>query len=88
MMNVKEAGMGRKKSQYPPGRHPNTLASLKEKHYEGGRPREFDTPKKARGVTLTDEAWDNIKVLAKERGYRSTSEFLEMLGRGEVKLSA
>ncbi len=80
--------MGRKKSQYPPGRHPNTLASLKEKHYEGGRPCDFETPKKNRSVSLTDKAWENIKITAKKHGYKTTSEFLEMLGRGEIKICA
>ena len=76
--------MARQKSEYSRGRHPNTLATLLENSKNGGRPLAFNSPKKGRSVTMTDEGWEAIKLTAKEHGYKSISEFLERIARGEL----
>ena len=43
--------------------------------------------KKARNLSLTDDAWSNIKVIAKEHNL-SVSELVELIGRGKIKISA
>ncbi len=77
--------MARKK--YTPGEHPNSLANLT---YHKGRKSDFGERKKTRGVSLTDEGWNRMKLLAEEYGCSSVSEFLEKVARGlvEVKASA
>ena len=79
--------MDTKNQKYPRGKHPNTLASLKKNHYHGGRPYEFTSPKKTRSVTVTEEGWENLKILAQKTGCKGISEFLEKVSRGllEVK---
>ncbi len=73
--------------KFPKGQHPNSLANLT---YHKGRKSNYGTPKSKRGVTLTDEGWNGIKVLAEQHGCSSVSDFLEKVGRGlvEVKASA
>ena len=80
--------MENKAKKYPRGKHPNSLASLKESPRNGGRPRQFDGQKKSRSLSMTDEGWQGMKEAAKQYGYKSLSEFLEKWGRGEIKVSA
>jgi hypothetical protein len=73
--------------KYSHGQHPNSLSNLT---YHQGRKTDFEQRKKTRGVSLTDEGWENMKSLAREHGCSSVSDFLEKIARGimEVKLSA
>lgn len=73
--------MGRKKITFPPGQHPNSLDNLR---YHEGRPQVYDEPKKQRNVTVTDKGWKGAREAIKSAGYDSLSEFLELLGRGEI----
>ena len=65
------------------GKHPNSLDNLT---YNGGRPKHYDSSKKTRTVTVTEEGWLGLDQLAKQHGFSSRSELLEKLGRGIVKL--
>ena len=73
--------------KYSKGEHPNSLSNLT---YHQGRKSDFGQRKKTRGVSLTDEGWENMKLLASEHGCSSVSDFLEKIARGimEVKISA
>jgi hypothetical protein len=73
--------------KYSQGQHPNSLSNLT---YRQGRKRDFEQRKKTRGVSLTDEGWENMKSLANKHGCSSVSDFLEKIARGimEVKISA
>ncbi len=73
--------------KYTQGQNPRSLANLT---YHQGRKSDFGERKKTRGVSLTDEGWNNMKLLAKEYGCSSVSDFLEKVARGlvEVKASA
>ncbi len=79
--------MEKKQTKYARGKHPNSLASLKKSSHSG-RPCQFNAPKKTRSITMTDEGWEGVKLAAKENGFKTLSEFLERVGRGEVKISA
>jgi hypothetical protein len=65
------------------GKHPNSLKNLT---YNGGRPKQYDSSKKTRTVTVTEEGWVGFDKLAKQHGCSSRSELLEQLGRGIIKL--
>ncbi|WP_238569034.1 hypothetical protein [Xenococcus sp. PCC 7305] len=65
------------------GRHPNSLDNLT---YNGGRPTQYDSSKKTRSVTVTEEGWVGFSQLAKQHGCSSRSELVEKLGRGIIKL--
>lgn len=67
------------------GKHPNSLENLT---YNGGRPTQYDSNKKTRTVTVTEEGWIGFDKLAKQYGCSSKSELLEKLGRGIIKLQA
>ncbi len=73
--------------KYTQGQHPKSLANLT---YHQGRKSNFGERKKTRGVSLTDEGWNRMKLLAEEYGCSSVSDFLEKVARGliEVKASA
>ena len=76
--------MARKK--YAPGHHPSSLKNLT---YHGGRPKAFDEEeKKKRYLTVTETGWEGLKPIIREIGCSSISEFLEKVGRGQVKVSA
>ena len=70
---------------YAPGKNPNSLANLT---YREGRPRLFDEEKKRRNLSVTEKGWKGLKSVADELGCKSVSEFLEKVGRGQVKVSA
>lgn len=75
------------KSGYAPGKNPESIKNL----IHEGRPSGEDLygePKKKRTLTITESGWQGITGAAKEAGCRSVSEYLEMLGRGQVKLPA
>ncbi len=72
--------MARKK--YEQGKHPNTLANL----IHEGRPRKYDSKKKTRTVTVTDEGWHGFDQLVGEYGFSNKSDFIEKIGRGLVKI--
>ena len=65
------------------GRHPNSLENLT---YNGGRPTQYDSNKKTRSVTVTEQGWVGFAELAKQHGCSSRSELVEKLGRGIIKL--
>ena len=65
------------------GKHPNSLENLT---YNGGRPTQYDSSKKTRTLTVTEEGWLGFDKLAKQNGCSSRSELLEKLGRGIIKL--
>jgi hypothetical protein len=75
--------MARKK--YTQGEHPNSLANLT---YHKGRQSDFGERKKTRGVSLTDEGWNRMKLLAELYGCSSVSDFLEKVARGLVEIKA
>ncbi len=66
------------------GKHPNSLANLTNRE---GRPIAFEEKKKVRAVSVTQQGWDGISEIATAKGCSSISEFLEKLGRGEVKIA-
>jgi len=76
--------MEKKDKTYRPGLHPNSLANLTAKT---GRKPDFGARKKTRGVTLTDEGWEKLKLLAREHNCSSVSDLMERISRGLVELS-
>jgi hypothetical protein len=71
--------------KYKLGEHPHSKANLT---YHEGRPLLYSEPKKNRTLCLTEEGWGELKLLAKELGYSSVSEFVEKIARRQVKISA
>jgi hypothetical protein len=71
--------------KYAPGQHPNSQANLT---YHEGRPKVFGVQKKKRNLSITEEGWEGLQPIIKELGCSSVSEFLEKVGRGQVKVSA
>ncbi|MDJ0716743.1 MAG: hypothetical protein QNJ54_21430 [Prochloraceae cyanobacterium] len=71
------------KKKYKPGMHPNSLGNLTNRE---GRPKYYESTKKTRTVSVTDEGWEGFEQLAKQNGCSSKSELLEKLGRGIIKL--
>lgn len=71
--------------KYAPGEHPNSKANL---IYHEGRPKAFGAKKLKRNLTVTEEGWEGLQPIIKEAGCSSVSEFLEKLGRGQLKVSA
>jgi hypothetical protein len=63
--------------------HQNSLANLQH----NGRPAAFGSKKKPRNLSLTEEGWAGISEMAKAAGCSSVSEFMERLGRGELKIA-
>ena len=63
------------------GTHPNSLANL-----QSGRIK-FDEKKKVHTVSVTPKSWEGISQIAAASGCSSISEFLELLGRGEVNIA-
>ncbi len=63
--------------------HPNSLANLNRK----GRAKAFDSEKKKRFLTVTEEGWSGVLKAAETVGCSSVSDLLERLGRGNVVLS-
>ncbi|MDJ0717320.1 MAG: hypothetical protein QNJ54_24400 [Prochloraceae cyanobacterium] len=73
--------------KYSKGKHPNSLSNLKPG--SGRKPKAFaEEDKKRRYLTVTETGWEGVKPIIKQLGCSSVSEFLEKLGRGEIKLSA
>lgn len=65
------------------GQHPNSQRNL----IHTGRTSSvvlYGEPTHNRTVTVTDSGWKGVKQYVKEAGFRSPSEFLELLGRGVV----
>ena len=52
-------------NNYSHGKHPNSLANL---NYRGGRPKTFDSSKKRRSVSVTEEGWEGSKPVIEELG--------------------
>lgn len=73
------------KEKHALGQHPNSKANL---IYHEGRPQAFGTKKLKRNLTVTEEGWERLQMVIKEVGCSSVSEFLEKLGRGQLKVSA
>lgn len=73
--------------KYSKGKHPNSLSNLKPG--SGRKPKAFASEdKKRRYLTVTETGWEGVQPIIREFGCSSVSEFLEKLGRGEIKLSA
>jgi hypothetical protein len=51
-----------------------------------GKPRDYATVKKPKGLNITDVAWDGLKVLSASFGL-SRAELIERLGRGMLSPS-
>jgi hypothetical protein len=51
-----------------------------------GVPADRDQLKIRRGVMVTPKAWANLDALAKQLGYKSKSDLIEGLGRGELEV--
>ena len=69
------------------GQHPNSQKNLTH----AGRPSSeaiYGEPTKNRTVTVTESGWEGFRGLVKSAGYRSPSEFLELLGRGVISIPA
>jgi hypothetical protein len=67
------------------GQHPNSQKNLTHE----GRPSSeeiYGEPKQNRTVTVTNSGWEGIKEFVKAAGYKSPSEFLELLGRGVISV--
>lgn len=67
-------GMGR-------GQHQNSLANLRPQR------KLYDEEKKKRTLSVTESGWKGVIELVEATGCNSVSEFLEKLGRGEVKIA-
>jgi hypothetical protein len=61
--------------------NPNSLANLTHE----GRPQAYDQPKKNRSLSVTPDGWEGFQALAAAIGV-STSEFVELQGRGKINL--
>lgn len=61
--------------------NPKSLANLTHE----GRPQAYDQPKKNRSLSVTMEGWEGFQALAEAIGV-STSEFVELQGRGKINL--
>lgn len=46
----------------------------------------YGEPTGNRTVTVTQSGWEGVKSYVKKAGYRSPSEFLELLGRGVISV--
>jgi hypothetical protein len=68
---------------YRQGKHPNSISNL----IREGRPLLYEQQKKARSITLTDDSWNKLEILAKAYNCASKSEFIEKICRGEIQLS-
>ncbi len=73
------------KRKYAPGQHPKSRANLT---YHEGRPAAFGSRKKTRSITVTEEGWEGAQTIVRDLGCSSVSEFMEKLGRGQIKVSA
>lgn len=64
--------------------HPNSLANLRP--IKGSKPR-YEKCKKKRNITVTEDAWIEAKRSIKEELKISVSEMVELVGRGELKVT-
>lgn len=64
--------------------HPNSLANLNRK----GRAKVFDSDKKKRYLTVTEDGWSGTLKAAQLVGCSSVSDLLEKIGRGNLILCA
>ena len=64
------------------GQHQNSSANL--------RPQQkiYEDEKKKRTLSVTEVGWGGTAQIAESLGCKSVSDFLEKIGRGEVKVSA
>ncbi len=62
--------------------NPKSLENL----IPGGKPTQYDEPRKRRSPNVTDTGWDGSNKVLKALGYDSISSFLELLGRGDVSV--
>ena len=70
--------------KYAPGQHPNSQANLQLR----GRTPEYGVHKKQRYLSVTEEGWRGIKVIAQQAGCSSISDLIEKLGRGELTIAS
>lgn len=64
---------------YTRGKNPNS--------YRGGRPKSYSEEKKRRMISVTESGWEGATQVIEEVGCSSISEFLERLGRGEIRIA-
>ena len=69
--------------EYSKGRHPNSLANLNK---TDGRPKQYESKKERKNISVTPEGWEGIGKLAEQYGCSNKSEFIEKLGRGLIEL--
>lgn len=63
------------------GHHQNSLANLQP------RAKTYNEEKKKRTLTVTESGWEGAVQAIEAAGCSSVSEFLEKLGRGEVRIA-
>ena len=68
---------------YKLGTHPKSLANLRPGN---GRPPTYEEKKVQHSISVTNKGWNSAKAKIQAAGYKSISEFLEMLGREEVQI--
>lgn len=63
------------------GHHQNSLANLQP------RTKTYGEDKKRRTLSVTEAGWEGAMQAIEAAGCNSISEFLERLGRGQIKVS-
>ena len=72
------------KRRYKIGTHPHSLANLRPGQ---GRNCAYEETKKKRNLSVTQTGWDGAVSALEEAGFKSVSDFLEKLGRGEAMIA-
>ncbi|MGF1489772.1 MAG: hypothetical protein ACFBSE_22020 [Prochloraceae cyanobacterium] len=75
--------MSKAADKHPVGKHPNSLKNL-SMAVNTGRKVKYESKKKNRTSTLTDESWEKLKLLANQHGCSGVSDFLEQIARGAI----
>jgi hypothetical protein len=71
--------MNKRKSVYTMDQHSGALMPRQR-----GIPADWDEIKERHNVMVGPTAWDNLKAIALELGYKSRSDLIEAIGRREV----
>ena len=53
-----------------------------------GRPKQYESKKQRKNISVTPEGWEGIGKLAEQYGCSNKSEFIEKLGRGLIRLDS
>lgn len=63
--------------------NPRSLENLRHE----GRPPAFEEEKKRRTLTVTDSGWEGAMSVAKTLDCRGISELIELIGRGQLRVT-